>query len=68
LAGFADRHFHVRKEMVQNRTITRVVDLAGDDERVAELADMLGAIGESSKQNARDILDEARSRKRVSPA
>lgn len=63
LAGFADKHYHVRKLATANRTSTQVTALDKEDERVAELAEMLGAHGESGKQSAREILEEARIRK-----
>jgi DNA repair protein RecN (Recombination protein N) len=66
LAGYADMHFRVRKQMTTDRTLTEVIPLA-DAERIDELADMLGATGEGSKRSAQEILDEARSKKAVAP-
>jgi hypothetical protein len=43
-----------------NRTLTEVVPLDDDGERIAELSDMLGARGESGKQSAAEILQQAR--------
>ncbi|MDX1994351.1 MAG: DNA repair protein RecN [bacterium] len=63
LAGFADRHFHVRKLQGKDRTTTQVRPLDDETERIQELADMLGASGESGKVSARELLEEARSRK-----
>jgi DNA repair protein RecN (Recombination protein N) len=63
LAGFADKHYHVRKVASANRTLTQVTILENEEERVAELAEMLGAHGDSGKQSARDLLQEARTRK-----
>lgn len=63
LAGYADRHFHVRKKVVKDRTATEVIVLDDDAARVRELADMLGATGEGSIQSAQEILDEARKKK-----
>jgi DNA repair protein RecN (Recombination protein N) len=63
LAGFADKHYHVKKVAMDNRTSTRVTPLDDLNERVTELAEMLGAFGESGKQSARDILQEANTRK-----
>ncbi len=63
LAGYADRHFHVRKSMHGDRTATIVEELLTDDARIRELSDMLGATGEGSRQSAAEILDEARSKK-----
>lgn len=62
LAGYADRHFRVLKDTNAKRTTTRVVEL-GEDERVKELAEMLGATSDSGSQTARDILNEAHTKK-----
>ncbi|HEX2622543.1 MAG TPA: hypothetical protein VHL11_20425, partial [Phototrophicaceae bacterium] len=63
LAGFADQHYHVKKVTSANRTITKVNALNNLDERVIELAEMLGATGDSGKQSAREIIEEAGARK-----
>lgn len=63
LAAFADQHYHVKKTVTEKRTVTKVTPLDDLGERVTELAEMLGALGESGKQSAREIIDEARSRK-----
>ncbi len=63
LASFADRHYHVKKVAHADRTSTQVTPLDDETERVSELAAMLGTIGESGLQSARDIIAEAHSRK-----
>lgn len=63
LASFADKHYHVRKKVSQKRTQTVITALDSDDKRVSELADMLGTLGETGKESAREILDAARNRK-----
>jgi DNA repair protein RecN (Recombination protein N) len=63
LAGFADRHYHVKKIAKADRTNTQVTPLDNETERVEELAAMLGTVGESGHQSARDILHDARARK-----
>lgn len=60
LAGYADRHYHVRKKATQSSTSTQVIVLDNDEDRVSELSEMLGASGEGSMQSAREILAEAR--------
>lgn len=65
LASFADRHYHVKKIARADRTSTQVTPLEEEAERVSELAAMLGTVGESGLQSARDIIAEARSRKQV---
>lgn len=66
LAGYADYHFQVRKVAGKDRTVTHVNLLEDEDLRITELSEMLGATGEGSQQSAREILDEARSRKNAS--
>jgi DNA repair protein RecN (Recombination protein N) len=64
LAGYADKHYRVAKAIQANRTTTQVIPLEDDQERVSELSDMLGARGESGKQSAAEILQQAREYKR----
>jgi DNA repair protein RecN (Recombination protein N) len=58
IAGYGDTHYHVTKHVVGARTQTEVHALT-DDKRVEELAQMLGAISESTRQSAREILHQA---------
>ncbi|MBI2953904.1 MAG: DNA repair protein RecN [Chloroflexi bacterium] len=70
IACFADAHFSVAKEVVGDRTMTSVKALR-DDQRVDEIAAMLGGVvgSEVARRNADEMLAEASSRKeRVSPA
>lgn len=60
LAGFADRHFRVFKEIDGGRTHTLIVDLSDDEKRAEELAAMLGTTHESGMQSARELIQEAR--------
>ncbi|MFN3928023.1 MAG: DNA repair protein RecN [Thermoflexus sp.] len=56
LAGFGDAHFKVEKQVIGERTVARVTQLEGE-ERVAELAQMLGGTGRAAVQSAREILE-----------
>lgn len=58
LAGFGDVHFHVTKQIVEQRTVTQVLRLEGEA-RIRELALMLGTQGEAALQGARDILKQS---------
>ncbi len=60
LASFADAHFQVQKALDVERAATQARALEGEQERVAELAAMLGAPGASGMQSAREILAAAR--------
>lgn len=58
IAGYADIHYHVSKHIEGERTHTRTRQLV-DEDRVEELAQMLGAVSDSTRQSAREILSEA---------
>ena len=54
IAAFADRHFFVKKEIRDERTVTRVKVLEGD-ERIDEIARMLGG-GKAAIEHAREMV------------
>ena len=56
LAGYGDKHFHVKKRVSGDRTATQVITLDDETRRVDEMAEMLGAQGESGKLSARELL------------
>ena len=55
LAGFGDQHYRVEKIIQGNRTLTHVHPLSAE-ERVPELAQMLGGTGEKTLESAEEIL------------
>jgi DNA repair protein RecN (Recombination protein N) len=60
IAALGDVHYQVSKEVSGGRTTTRVTKL-DDDNRVAELSQMLGGASTSaSRANAQDLLSRAR--------
>jgi len=63
IASRADVHFYVWKEDVKGQTRARIRKLETTDERVSELARMLGGekIPESAILHARELLESARS-------
>ncbi len=63
LASYADAHYQAQKDLQTAHAATQVRQLADDDERVSELADMLGAGGLAGLLSARELLDAARARK-----
>ena len=63
LAGYADAHFQAQKDVAAAHAATTVRALESDDERVMELAEMLGTAGEAGIQSARELLESARGRK-----
>ncbi len=58
LAAFGDLHFRVQKGEVDGRTVTRVQPLEGE-ERVLELASMLGGVSEGTLRSAHELLQSA---------
>jgi len=56
LAAFGDQHLRVNKQTTDNRTTTQVEELM-DEERVKELAEMLGSFSAQSLQTAKEILN-----------
>ncbi len=64
IAAFGDAHYRVDKIMADERTTTAVRILQGS-ERVGELAQMLGAVGEAGTQSAAEILHAAEKEKQV---
>ncbi|PKN95309.1 MAG: DNA repair protein RecN [Chloroflexi bacterium HGW-Chloroflexi-6] len=58
LAAFGDQHFRVEKLINNGRTTTSVVRLENDD-RMLELAQMLGEVSEGTLRSASDILQSA---------
>lgn len=59
LAGFGDAHYRVTKHVAEGRTLTKVDHLT-PDERVMELAQMLGTQGQAAVQGALEILAQAK--------
>lgn len=57
LAAYGDAHFHVLKHLAGARTITEVRALVGDD-RVTELAQMLGAASEAGRASIAEMMAE----------
>jgi len=55
LAGYGDQHFKVSKHVDGGRTTTIADKLKGDD-RLVELAQMLGEVSEGTLQSANEIL------------
>lgn len=59
LAAFGDQHLLVRKTIVGERTITEVQTLNGE-QRVEELAQMMGNLNPATLQSARELLQFVR--------
>jgi len=63
LAAFGDQHFKVEKVISNGRTTTSVARLENDD-RMLELAQMLGEVSEGTLRSASDILQSAQSQRK----
>jgi DNA repair protein RecN (Recombination protein N) len=63
VAAYADAHYHVRKAVEADRTVTRVDRLA-EPLRPEELSLMLGTATDAGRQSARELLGEAATWKR----
>lgn len=64
IAAFGDAHYRVDKVIADEKTTTAVRVLDGE-ERVGELAQMLGTVGEAGEQSAAEILQAAEKEKVV---
>ena len=64
LAAFGDQHFRVEKVQRGGRTFTTVGPLTAE-ERLAELAQMLGGSGEANRQSAAGLLQDAEKARRA---
>lgn len=62
IAAFGDAHFKIRKEIVGERTVTKI-DALNDTARVEEIAQMLGTETATTRQNAEELLKEVKSQK-----
>ena len=62
LAAFSDQHWQVTKLLENDRTMTRVNLLEGEN-RTLELASMLGEVTEGTLRSAHDILQLAQNAK-----
>jgi DNA repair protein RecN (Recombination protein N) len=56
LAAFGDHHFHVQKHIDSGRTTTQVQSLKGE-QRLIELAQMLGEVSEGTMHSAHELSD-----------
>ena len=63
IAAYGDAHFNIRKEIVGDRTLTQIRELA-PDERVDEIANMLGTATATTRQSAAELLHETAAVKR----
>jgi len=55
LAAFGNQHFHVEKHVDRGRTTTQIKELTEQD-RIMELANMLGEISEGTLRSAHELL------------
>lgn len=58
IAAYSETHLSVSKEVVNGRTLTRIEELSAD-QRIVEIAQMIGGRGEASVAAARELLSTA---------
>ena len=58
VAVFADTHYNVHKDVIENRTITTLTPLSSQA-RVEEISAMLGSLSEPSMESAQELLSKA---------
>ncbi len=59
LAAFGEQHLHVEKMLVDGRTYTRVKTVE-NEERVLELAQMMGNISEGTRRSSLELLESVK--------
>ena len=58
LAGYGGTHYRIEKQVHGGRTVTQAVPLDDENERVRELAQMLGGESAATRDSAREILQQ----------
>ena len=64
IAAYGDMHFHIRKAIVDDRTITHAETLQ-DKKRIEELAGMLGAVTDTNRKSAKEMLSAVEKEKTI---
>ena len=62
IAAYGDSHFKIHKEIVGERTLTKIEELS-NKHRIDEIANMLGTETATTRQNAEELLKETESSK-----
>lgn len=63
IAAYGDAHYHIRKAIVDERTVTQA-EMLQDKKRIDELAGMLGAVTDTNRASVRELLGEVEKEKR----
>jgi DNA repair protein RecN (Recombination protein N) len=58
LAAFGEAHLRVQKQLLEGRTVAQVEILTGEN-RLLELAQMMGEISEGTRRSAQELLEIA---------
>jgi DNA repair protein RecN (Recombination protein N) len=67
IASLSNNHFKVYKETIGERTVTRVINL-DTNEKIKEIARMLGGDSEISIKHARELVEQGMARLTPSPS
>lgn len=62
IAAYGDTHYHIRKAIIDDRTITQA-QMLQDQLRIEELAGMLGAVTDTNRASAREMLSQVEQEK-----
>ena len=62
IAAYGDLHYHVAKQVQDQRTTTRLEKIDGD-RQVDELAQMVGVLSDATRLSAKDLLSSAQTQK-----
>jgi DNA repair protein RecN (Recombination protein N) len=62
IAAFGDNHYQVAKQVQDQRTTTHIIPL-DEENRLTELAQMMGALTEATRLSAGELLSEASTQK-----
>ncbi|MGE5221877.1 MAG: DNA repair protein RecN, partial [Omnitrophica WOR_2 bacterium] len=58
LAAFGEQHYRVQKQVKGGRTHTLVESIQGED-RLVELAQMMGGVSEGTRRSAEELVQAA---------
>lgn len=64
IAAYGDVHFHIRKDLSGDRTLTHIEELE-DAARIEELAQMLGMLTATTRQSAVEMLQDTQRQKQA---
>jgi DNA repair protein RecN (Recombination protein N) len=64
IAAYGDAHYHIRKAIVDERTVTQA-EMLQDKTRIDELAGMLGAVTDTNRASVKELMGEVAKEKKA---